>query len=37
MIINKSNAIKGNLIQKKMTAIEMMVYQKVKVKNLFFD
>ena len=37
MMINRSNAIKGNLIQKKMTAIEMMMYQKVKVKNLFFD
>ena len=35
--MNKSNAIMGKLIQKKITAIEMMMYQKVKVKNLFFD
>jgi len=37
MIINKSNAIKENLIQKNITAIEIMMYQKVKAKNLFFD
>jgi len=37
MKINKSNAIKGNSIQKKITDKEIMMYQKVKIKNFFFD
>ena len=37
IMINKRSAIIGNCIQKKITAIEITVYQKVKIKNFFLD
>jgi hypothetical protein len=37
IIIKRNNAIMENCIQKKITAIEIIVYQKIKVRNLFLD